>query len=220
MDCKFGMSWNLRRLFKLRIVVAPIFAPSLDLGRFTSRIIWSEIREKAPKVVWHKLIWFPLHVPKHALIAWMALHERLPTKDRLMRMGIVVDCLCPMCEDAAESHSHLFFECAVSSRIWTMVLRTCGLNRMVLQWSREVAWAVNSLKGKSLLSSILRIAWSACIYLIWIERNARMYSDSMSSVEDIFADVKTIIRIRLSNRNINKTDHINSQLCTIWGLLV
>ncbi|XP_039009143.1 uncharacterized protein LOC120137444 [Hibiscus syriacus] len=41
--------------------------------------IWQEIRVKEIKVPWHSLIWFPQHIPKHSLIAWMAILDRLPT---------------------------------------------------------------------------------------------------------------------------------------------
>ena len=34
--------------------------------------IWDSIRERQTKVAWQKLIWYPLHLPRHSLILWMA----------------------------------------------------------------------------------------------------------------------------------------------------
>ncbi|XP_022746304.1 probably inactive leucine-rich repeat receptor-like protein kinase At3g28040 [Durio zibethinus] len=50
--------------------------------------IWDELRPKQMKVVWRRLIWCKMHVPKHAIIAWIAILNRLPTKDRLNAWGI------------------------------------------------------------------------------------------------------------------------------------
>ncbi|XWS53794.1 hypothetical protein CRYUN_Cryun10bG0030900 [Craigia yunnanensis] len=43
---------------------------------------------------------------------------------------------------------------------------SCGLTREVSSWSVEVQWANQRLKGKSLISVILRVAWSAAIYVL------------------------------------------------------
>lgn len=39
----------------------------------------------------------------------------------------------------------------------------------------EIEWAIKNIKGKSLLSLILRAAWNAYIYHIWRERNGRVH---------------------------------------------
>lgn len=55
--------------------------PGVD---YSAAYEWNEIRHKQVKIEWHRLVWFQCHIPKHALIAWMAALDRLPTKDRLL----------------------------------------------------------------------------------------------------------------------------------------
>ncbi|XP_039036121.1 uncharacterized protein LOC120172831 [Hibiscus syriacus] len=72
-------SWSFIKLLKLRAVALL----AISNRTITIREIWHEIRTNGDKVRWHSLIWFPLHIPKLSMIAWMALLKRLPTRDRL-----------------------------------------------------------------------------------------------------------------------------------------
>ena len=60
--------------------------------------VWECIRPRKEKVVWYRLLWNSLVVPKHTLIAWMAIQNRLPTKDRLRNWGLEMDDKCVMCD--------------------------------------------------------------------------------------------------------------------------
>ena len=53
-------------------------------GFLTSQT-WELIRVQSPKVMWYKGIWFPEATPKLSFIAWMAVHDRLATGDRILR---------------------------------------------------------------------------------------------------------------------------------------
>ena len=55
--------------------------------KYKAAEVWSVIRPRREKVVWHKLVWYHLTVPKHAFIFWMAILDRLPTIDRLRAWG-------------------------------------------------------------------------------------------------------------------------------------
>ncbi|KAE8696275.1 Thioredoxin H9 [Hibiscus syriacus] len=67
MDEHSSASWCFRRMQKIRSVAksVPISASK------STKEIWEEIRPKDTKVPWHKLIWYPLHVPKYNIISWM-----------------------------------------------------------------------------------------------------------------------------------------------------
>ena len=86
----------------------------LDGGRYRAVTVWGEIRPKKEKISWHRLVWNPFVVPKHAVITWLAILNRLPTVDRLKAWGIDKDGLCTLCKQEQESRDHLFFECSYS----------------------------------------------------------------------------------------------------------
>ncbi|XVF65456.1 hypothetical protein PTKIN_Ptkin09bG0250800 [Pterospermum kingtungense] len=103
-----------------------------------------------------RLLWTSPTIPKHSIISWMALRNRLPTLDRLSSWGIATDGVCKLCCDALESRDHIFFECPYSKQVWNEILRLCNLSRAVHKWNTELQWAVQKLKGKALISMVLR----------------------------------------------------------------
>ena len=66
------------------------------------------------------------------------------------------------CQRELETRDHLFFGCAFSQRIWKEILKHFGLNREV-GWNEELKWVVQRLKGRALISILLRIAWNAFV---------------------------------------------------------
>ncbi|XP_039044051.1 uncharacterized protein LOC120183417 [Hibiscus syriacus] len=155
---------GLEDVFKLRPEVAPVFTSASSLHRVKAAWIWGEIRVKYLVVSWYKLIWFPLHVPKHAINAWFVILDRLSTLDKLLRMNLTVDPCCPICGFDSESRDHLFFICSLSCEVRTQIWCLCGLRRNALDWTSTLAWAYAGLKGKSLLEFILKLAWNTHIY--------------------------------------------------------
>ncbi|XP_038991981.1 uncharacterized protein LOC120115320 [Hibiscus syriacus] len=147
----------------------------LSAGAMKVGELWEEIRVKGVKVLWQNLIWFPLHIPKHSVIAWMVFLDRLPTKDRLQCMGLEIGVKCANCNDALETMDHLLLECTLASAIWETVLNLSGLRINSLCCEAEIAWASGACKGKSLLTTIMKLAWCAQIYTLWEERNRRLF---------------------------------------------
>ncbi|XVF84351.1 hypothetical protein PTKIN_Ptkin17bG0029900 [Pterospermum kingtungense] len=77
------------------------------------------LRPRGDKVPWEKLIWSAPTIPKHYIISWMAILNRLPTKDRLRHWGIIDDL------------------------IWHDLLSSYGIGRDVGDWNDELVRAVH-----------------------------------------------------------------------------
>ncbi|KAE8711273.1 hypothetical protein F3Y22_tig00110299pilonHSYRG00117 [Hibiscus syriacus] len=169
----------------------------LSSGELKATAIWDLIREKKPKVPWHKLLWFPLYIPKHSLIAWMAFLDRLPTKERLQRMGLINESLCVHCNSELETREHFFLKCPTAVFIWETVFSLSGLHFTACSWETFEAWACLTWKGKSLLTLVMKIVLNALIYIIWEERNKRVFQGRFRSAEEIFKAIKDIGQRRL-----------------------
>ncbi|XP_039024391.1 uncharacterized protein LOC120157277 [Hibiscus syriacus] len=91
-----SFSWCFNRLLKLKTEALPI----LNAGATNTKDIWEKIGVKRDKVSLHKLIWFPLHIPKFIIISWMTILDRLPSRERLTRIGIAYDGSCILCNEA------------------------------------------------------------------------------------------------------------------------
>ena len=218
-------SWNWRKLLQLRTEVLQFVTWTngraswgFPGNKYRAAVVWQVIRHKKEKVEWHKLIWGALVVPKHATIAWMAMLNRLPTKDRIKSWGLEVDGKCVLCGGEEETRDHLFHGCTFSRQLWGKIMEISGHSRAMTSWSGEFQWMIQKCKGKSLVSIILRLAWQALIYYIWIERNNRIYKGREKTVVQILEQIKEVVSIRTKGLKKVKLDSVNFTLYSSWNL--
>ncbi|KAB1212661.1 hypothetical protein CJ030_MR5G009703 [Morella rubra] len=58
-------------------------------GLFSIKTAYEVMRDKRPEVPWHQLVWGKGCVPKHSFILWLAIRNRLVTKDKLLAMELL-----------------------------------------------------------------------------------------------------------------------------------
>ena len=166
------------------------------------------------------MVWSSLFIPKHAMITWMAILDRLPTMDRLLTWGITVEGSCKLCQVELETRDHLFCGCNFSKGVWRTILQICGFNRRVDSWSEELTWAIQGFKGKALNSVVLRLAWRAFIYHIWQERNRRMHGQHPEDHDQLVEHIRSDVRIRLNGLKHISNDLINCRVYQNWCMQV
>ncbi|XP_039068836.1 uncharacterized protein LOC120215162 [Hibiscus syriacus] len=133
-------------------------------------------------------------------------------------MGISTEGTCVNCSNYQETRNHLLCQCSLVVRLWSSVLLLNGLKNASSSWEEMVTRASSSWKGKSLLTTILKIAWTAYIYTLWEERNRRIFQGRHRSTEELLKVIIEAVRIQLKGKNINRADRINSNLCINWGI--
>ncbi|KAE8690595.1 hypothetical protein F3Y22_tig00110893pilonHSYRG00037 [Hibiscus syriacus] len=181
--------------------------------------IWEELRSPAPKVAWHHMVWFSGRIPKHTIIVWMAILNRLPTRVRLLRMGLAIESdSCLFCGNKAETRDHLFFECHFAKDLWSSILDLCCIPRVACSWEGELAWASLLLKGNSLIVKILKLAWTGHVYSVWKERNSRLFGNRARSKEELLGDIKEAIQLLLGGKSFNTAGSSNIALSAKWGI--
>ncbi|XP_022714585.1 uncharacterized protein LOC111274234 [Durio zibethinus] len=111
-----GTSWCMKKLLQLKVLLP---------GSWCKQ-----------KKVW--LIWCKFHISKCTVIAWMAILNKLPTKDRLTSWGIANEGGCVLCSQETESRNHIIFSCSYSKTVWKGVLRLCNLHKEVAGWENEL----------------------------------------------------------------------------------
>ena len=127
--------------------------------------------------------------------------------------------ICRFCQNERESKDNLFFFCCnLSMSIWKKALQLCRLKRAVGSLSEELQWASQKLKGKALISIVLRIAWKATIYHIWRERNRRLYAQISESPSQLFQYVKEAVQLKTLGLVNIADDPINRSLFSNWDL--
>ncbi|XP_074304759.1 uncharacterized protein LOC141639570 [Silene latifolia] len=156
------------------------------------------LRMHKPKVDWRFVCWNSLNLPKSSFIFWVFMHQRWATRDRLARMGLVVDPVCPICCLLPESHSHLVYECSYAKTCFCLLQRKlgCTVNPLHL-----VSWFSTSRMTK-MQRRIIGACYIALIYWIWRIRNEARVDGSIWRPEVVILRIVADIKTRFLKHNV------------------
>ncbi|XP_074267004.1 uncharacterized protein LOC141590305 [Silene latifolia] len=135
---------------------------------YTVKAGYSWLCGNQPKVRWRFLCWNTLNIPKSSFICWGIMHQRLLTKDRLLRMGIIVDGGCEICAAANEDHKHIFSDCQYT--------RQClSLFQLKMQVPMDLTDMITWFSKCRGITKFQKRFVGACyvdlLYSIWLVRN-------------------------------------------------
>lgn len=69
---------------------------------------WNEVMNKKREVKWAELVWHKKYIPKHTIVIWLAVKQRLMTKDKLVKLGLTNNAKCVLCNCYDEDINHFF----------------------------------------------------------------------------------------------------------------
>ncbi|XP_058752774.1 uncharacterized protein LOC131625952 [Vicia villosa] len=131
--------------------------------KFKSRDVYRELQVSVEDVQWKSLFFKNLARLKAKFIMWVACHNRLATKERLHRFGLLNSICCCFC-NATETLTHLMFECVKTRVIWKYVLDWLQINHTPRGWNEEMRWMLDRSKGKGSKLAILKCAFTEIVY--------------------------------------------------------
>ncbi|GKE33508.1 RNA-directed DNA polymerase, eukaryota, reverse transcriptase zinc-binding domain protein [Tanacetum coccineum] len=137
------------------------------------------------KTRWVKEV--PIKINIHA---WKVINDYLPTRFNLSHRGMDIEAIvCPMCDNMAESSSHLFFSCQFSSQIMRKITRWWDLvYREINSYEEWVDWMLNirlPSKLKQIFEGICYIVW----WYTWIWRNQSIFGQETRPKALMFDDI-------------------------------
>ncbi|XP_074271136.1 uncharacterized protein LOC141595063 [Silene latifolia] len=158
------------------------------------------LRQGLPKVAWRFLCWNPLNIPKTSFIFWALMLQRLLTKDRLTRMGIVVDVQCEICRIMPEDHQHLFYSCDYSTECSRLLQQLLQIHFQVA----ELIQCYSKAKVSKLQRRFPRACYVSLFYHIWkMKAHLKMFVKKLELIiQQVIKDVKT--RFQRMNKCILK----------------
>ena len=59
-------------------------------------------------------------MPKLKVFLWQICHDALATRTNLLKRGLNLDPICPLCHSELESISHLFTQCFITKGTWDL----------------------------------------------------------------------------------------------------
>ncbi|WJX34558.1 hypothetical protein P8452_22662 [Trifolium repens] len=140
-----------------------------------------------------KLIWHPQVPLKVSIFAWRLLRDRLPTKANLATRGIIptTASLCVSGCGEVESAHHLFFSCGTFGSVWALVCSWFDIPMVEHTSLRDhFVQFTYSAGGSRARRSLLQLIWLACVWVVWTERNHRLFRGSASTPTQMLEEIK------------------------------
>ncbi|KAJ9561655.1 hypothetical protein OSB04_006815 [Centaurea solstitialis] len=170
-------------------------------GMFSVQNAYQSLDGQHPAVPWYLSVWFKGHIPKHSFCLWVACLNRLPTQDRIYNWKQnPPDMRCGLCGCCLDSHDHLFFQCNYSSVVWTRICREVNWLNFPNRWVDILVALSNQSSAPKLLMHKLTLA--ASVYMVWRERNNRLFSEKKKPPEQVVKDIKDVVFMRLGDKRV------------------
>lgn len=112
------------------------------------------------------------HTPhKIKIFGWKLLHQKLPTKDKLIKMGLHTQAHCSLCNEEEENSTHLFYKCRFINLVWKHHETYINCHLFKRNIGEDCKWILendNDAQDRKLL--ILVTFWQ-----VWKARNERIF---------------------------------------------
>jgi len=133
-------------------------------------------------------IWKIKVFPNVITTTWRVLLGRIPTRESLRRRAVSINVtLCALCQTKEESCQHIFIECGVAKKVWSLCFRWIGI--MFVQHNDILTHFENFVIPY--LGSRQNLLWK-CVRAtcIWDQRNEIVFKQEVVDVEEIFQMVQ------------------------------
>jgi hypothetical protein len=150
------------------------------------------------ELIWHKQV--PLKV---YILAWRLLRDRLPTKSNLADRGIT--------SGHVENVNHMFLSCPIFGALWPMVQAWLGVEGVDSHAiSDHFVQFIEYAGGLKSRGSLFHLIWLQCVWVLWTERNDRLFRNRQSSIPLLLDKVKshTLWWLKASNVVFNFGTHM------------
>uniref|UniRef100_A0A803NL60 Reverse transcriptase zinc-binding domain-containing protein n=1 Tax=Cannabis sativa TaxID=3483 RepID=A0A803NL60_CANSA len=151
-----------------------------------------------PKLHWCKEVWSRLNTPKHSLILWLVMLDKLKTKDRLLKMGIKLQETCNLCTECNETIQHLFFECRITNQCLIEIKSWLKWNVATFNIRQLVKW-IGRAKVSKFKKAVYSAAIAAMVYNAWKMRNAVLWQGVKIDNTRLIEEVKWSLRTRVQS---------------------
>lgn len=164
--------WMLNAILKCRNLTqnSNAWVKANQRGIYCTVSIYRETQGDRTEVPWKRIFFQNSARPRACFILWLAFLGRLPTKDRLVKMGLINDLSCCFCQQV-ETLQHMFFDCEFTMKIWHVMLCWNVYTRNPEPWSSEKIWLIQENSKKRWRREILRMNLTEVVYHILQLRN-------------------------------------------------
>lgn len=144
---------------------------------------------------------------------------KLLTQTELQHRGFQLASYCSLCKAKTEDISHIFCRCHYSAWVWQVCRLKLGLKRKSdFCLHLEAAQLGQVFKGRSQVSAISRVAFSACIWHLWGERNRRIFEAKELPKDRLILLIVIDVGAKINASNLSEKENKNSlDIIEHWG---
>ena len=171
--------------------------------KYSIDLVYKDLLGTTDKVHWTDTVWNRAVIPRSRFVVWLSYHERLKTKQRLKRVGVVEDNRCPLCDSQTETIEHLFFNCDFS----------CQCVEALKHWL-GVTWSIKNMNDLHRKRRMPKTQWRLTvaifcnlIYAIWNVRNEAVWQKKVSRIQTVVETIKIDFKIRFSSIILNESTY-------------
>ncbi|CAJ2657379.1 unnamed protein product [Trifolium pratense] len=151
------------------------------------------------------LIWHPQVPLKVSILAWRLLRDRLPTRVNLVTRRVLSPTAhtCVFGCGEAESAHHVFISCGFVGSLWDLVRSWIDIPLVEFVSLRDhFIQFTSSAGGSRARRSFLQLIWLACVWVVWTERNHRLFRGSADMPHVLLDKIKLFSFRWLKSTNI------------------
>ncbi|KAL0292831.1 UNVERIFIED_CONTAM: hypothetical protein Sradi_6970500 [Sesamum radiatum] len=169
-------------------------------GRFTTGSALTILQPAYPAVCWHHLLRGKFKIPRHCFILWLAILERLSTRDRPWMQQHNSSCV--LCAGLLWRLTLIFSLNVHFARCLAILRHQVRFHWPGFGWRRDILWASKRWRGNHLFNFASRSLLAALTYHIWMERNRRIFQSTASSAEFVARQSIADVRFRIISENV------------------
>lgn len=159
--------------------------------------VYDYLRNPGRNYAWYKTIWDSAVMPSHAVIAYFASVNALPTFSNLMSRGMHGPNICNLCGNGEDSTPHLFFSCPYSRMVLAPIKAWINLHHTSHNL-QQILWLLKRhFRSDRWRHKLAKVAICATIYCLWGERNERIFKGTSNSHIAIIRKVKFLSAARM-----------------------
>jgi mannosylglycoprotein endo-beta-mannosidase len=140
-------------------------------------------------------IWKSPAPSKLIAFSWQVLHNRIPTKDNLVRRGIFRGDSpgnCVVCSGSLESVTHLFLHCDFAFSIWLDIFRWLDVS-VIMPGSLSIMFEyfIGLAKSKKARKGFM-LVWHTTLWQIWRSRDDVIFSNKLMTAAECAEEIKVL----------------------------
>jgi hypothetical protein len=146
---------------------------------FSVKACYYALNYRGVTILGNAEIWCSLTPKKCKIFAWLTLHNRLNTRERLARRNINFDSTYPFGCQSDENLTQLLFSCPYSSMIWQefLIIVQDEHDFRSLQEIITNPEAVSQIHKKEWATILIAVTWN-----IWLAHNRKVFDNCNTSI--------------------------------------